>query len=155
MQIWALASALLVVATAAEDGYLPIQGVRTTYKILTEAAADAPVVEVGDKVTVHATGIVAQTNKKFWSTKDKGQQMFTYTAGGGVITGWDMGARGMGKGEVRSLHIPADEGYGAGGFPAWGIPPNGDLIFELEVHGISKNGKEKEPSSSRKISKDL
>jgi FKBP-type peptidyl-prolyl cis-trans isomerase len=31
----------------------------------------------------------------------------------------------MKKGEVRKLVIPADEGYGAGGFPAWGIPPNG------------------------------
>ena len=28
------------------------------------------------EVTVHATGIVAETQKKFWSTKDKGQQPF-------------------------------------------------------------------------------
>ena len=32
----------------------------------------------------------------------------------------------MKKGEVRKLVIPADEGYGAGGFPAWGIPPGGE-----------------------------
>lgn len=25
------------------------------------------------------------------------------------------------------------EGYGAGGFPAWGIPPNGGLLFEIEI----------------------
>jgi U3 small nucleolar RNA-associated protein 21 len=31
----------------------------------------------------------------------------------------------MKKGEVRKLVIPADEGYGADGFPAWGIPPGG------------------------------
>ena len=29
--------------------------------------------------------------------------------------------------------IPGAEGYGAAGFPAWGIPPNGTLDFELEV----------------------
>mgnify|MGYP001170684591 CR=1 FL=1 len=53
-----------------------------------------------------------------------------YTAGvGGVIKGWDQGCLGMKLGEVRQLTIPADEGYGANGFPAWGIPPNGGLYF--------------------------
>jgi hypothetical protein len=42
-----------------------------------------------------------------------------------LFSGWDQGCLGMKKGEVRKLVIPADEGYGAGGFPAWGIPPNG------------------------------
>ena len=35
-------------------------------------------------------------------------------------------------GETRKLTIPGHEGYGAGGFPAWGIPPNGTLEFTLE-----------------------
>ena len=72
--------------------------------------------------------------KKFWSTKDAGQKPFTYQAGvGGVIKGWDQGCLGMKVGEVRILNIPADEGYGASGFPAWGIPANGGLTFEIEV----------------------
>ena len=50
-----------------------------------------------------------------------------------VITGWDQGLLGMQIGEERKLTIPADEGYGAAGFPAWGIPPNGTLEFTLEV----------------------
>ena len=79
------------------------------------------------------TGVVQQTGKKFWSTKDPGQQPFTYQAGvGKVIKGWDQGCLGMKIGEVRELIIPADEGYGSGGFPAWGIPPNGTLNFTLE-----------------------
>ena len=61
-------------------------------------------------------------------------QPFTYQAGvGGVIKGWDQGCLGMQIGEVRKLRIPADEGYGAGGFPAWGIPPGGTLLFEIEI----------------------
>ena len=64
------------------------------------------------------------------STKDPGQKPFEYQAGvGKVITGWDQGCLGMKLGEVRQLTIPADEGYGANGFPAWGIPPNGGLYF--------------------------
>ncbi|KAH8051287.1 peptidyl-prolyl cis-trans isomerase [Aureococcus anophagefferens] len=58
---------------------------------------------------------------------------FSYQAGvGGVIKGWDQGCLGMTVGEVRELVIPADEGYGANGFPAWGIPPGGTLNFTLE-----------------------
>merc|ERR1711934_1260985 len=57
---------------------------------------------------------------------------------GGVITGWDQGCLGMFLGEERELIIPADEGYGAGGFPAWGIPPNGTLNFTIEVLQIKK-----------------
>ena len=49
-----------------------------------------------------------------------------------VITGWDQGCLGMKIGEERELLIPAHEGYGAAGFPAWGIPPGGTLNFTLE-----------------------
>ena len=38
----------------------------------------------------------------------------------GVIKGWDQGCLGMKIGEQRKLTIPGHEGYGAGGFPAWG-----------------------------------
>jgi hypothetical protein len=48
-----------------------------------------------------------------------------------LLAGWDQGCLGMKKGEVRKLVIPADEGYGAGGFPAWGIPPGGAAISRL------------------------
>merc|ERR1719456_1481794 len=141
---FALLLSVFALAAGEDDEFKAIDGVKTTYKILKEGDPDAPFVEVGDTVTVHATGTVIQTGKKFWSTKDPGQQPFTYTAGGGVITGWDKGAQGMRKGEVRELRIPADEGYGAGGFPAWGIPPNGELKFELEVLKIKgKKGKKK------------
>merc|ERR1712020_243920 len=65
-------------------------------------------------VTVHATGVVKETGKKFWSTKDPGQKPFTYQAGvGAVITGWDQGLLGMHLNEERKLTIPAHEGYGA------------------------------------------
>ena len=40
-------------------------------------------------------------------------------------------------GETRQIIIPGAEGYGAQGFPAWGIPPNGTLDFTLEVLKIA------------------
>ena len=40
--------------------------------------------------------------------------------------------------EKRLLHIPANEGYGARGFPAWGIPENAGLTFEIELLRIQR-----------------
>ena len=109
-----------------------------TYEIASAGPAGARTVGKGNTVTVHATGVVAETGKQFWCTKDAGQQPFTYQAGvGGVITGWDQGCLGMALGEVRTLRIPAKEGYGAGGFPAWGIPPAATLLFTLECLSIA------------------
>lgn len=109
-----------------------IPGFKTLKQII--KAGDGPVVSVGSKVLVHATGSVKETNYKFWSTKDPGQRPFEFQAGlGRVITGWDQGVVGMKVNEVRRLEIPADEGYGPQGFPAWKIPANATLIFEIEV----------------------
>ena len=109
---------------------------KTTYNIIKKGEGRA--VQAGNTVTVHATGIVKETNKKFWSTKDAGQEPFTYQAGvGGVIKGWDQGCLGMQLGEHRELVIPAEEGYGKDGFPAWGIPPGGTLNFTIEILNIA------------------
>eukprot|EP00747_Dinoflagellata_sp_TGD_P162524 gnl/TRDRNA2_/TRDRNA2_180213_c0_seq1.p2 gnl/TRDRNA2_/TRDRNA2_180213_c0~~gnl/TRDRNA2_/TRDRNA2_180213_c0_seq1.p2 ORF type:complete len:146 (+),score=36.14 gnl/TRDRNA2_/TRDRNA2_180213_c0_seq1:79-516(+) len=125
-------------AVSLADEWTAIKGVKTTFKTLKEGTGSA-VVTPGDTVTVHATGTVISSGKKFWSTKDKGQQPFTYTAGGGVITGWDKGAMGMKKGETRLLQIPGNEAYGARGFPSWGIPADAELQFEIEL--LSFKGK--------------
>ena len=78
----------------------------TTYTIKTEGSGAAAITK-GSHATVHATGVIKETGKKFWSTKDPGQQPFSYDAGvGGVIKGWDQGCLGMKVGEVRELIIP-------------------------------------------------
>ena len=89
-RILLLSAALLHIVAA-----LTIPGFNTTYEVKREGVGSVTVAK-GSTVTVHATGIVAETDKKFWSTKDPGQQPFTYKAGvGGVITGWDRGCLGM------------------------------------------------------------
>lgn len=90
----------------------------------------------GQSVTVHCTGFGkdGDLGKKFWSTKDPGQQPFTFKIGQGeVIRGWDEGVMGMQVGEVARLKCFPDYAYGPSGFPAWGIQPNAVLIFEIEV----------------------
>ncbi|MCC6323873.1 FKBP-type peptidyl-prolyl cis-trans isomerase [Candidatus Nomurabacteria bacterium] len=56
---------------------------------------------------------------------------------GQVIRGWDEGLVGMKVGEKKTLNIPAEKAYGARGAGA-SIPPNSDLIFEVELLAIKK-----------------
>lgn len=86
----------------------------------------------GKKVTVHYVGMLTN-GTKFDASKDHGQP-FSFTLGAGqVIKGWDEGVAGMKIGGKRTLVIPSDLAYGAGGTPDGTIPPNATLNFEIEL----------------------
>ena len=100
-------------------------------------AGSGPCVTKGSSVTVHCTGMLTEGMVKFWSTRDPGQQAFTFNAGvGQVIAGWDEGCMTMCLGEKSRINMVGSKGYGAGGFPAWKIPANAGLTFELEILSI-------------------
>mmetsp|Transcript_11250 Transcript_11250/g.14697 ORF Transcript_11250/g.14697 Transcript_11250/m.14697 type:complete len:113 (+) Transcript_11250:109-447(+) len=93
----------------------------------------------GNTVTVHCTGYGknGDMNVHFWSTKDAGQRPFTFQIGmGNVIKAWDEGVLTMQLGEHAKISCTPDYGYGSSGFPSWGIMPNSNLIFEIEVLSI-------------------
>eukprot|EP01090_Pellita_catalonica_P001496 TRINITY_DN11245_c0_g1_i1.p1 TRINITY_DN11245_c0_g1~~TRINITY_DN11245_c0_g1_i1.p1 ORF type:complete len:127 (+),score=31.69 TRINITY_DN11245_c0_g1_i1:37-381(+) len=94
----------------------------------------------GDVLKMHYVGTLASNGKKFDSSRDKNRE-FEFTIGiGRVIRGWDEGVLKMSLGEKAKLLISASYGYGARG--AGGvIPPNADLVFEVELLAI--NGKRK------------
>lgn len=73
-------------------------------------------------------------SQKFWSTKDQGQEPFSFEVGlGSVIRGWDESVIRMKVGQLARVECDPDYAYGSSGFPAWGIQPNSKLIFEIEV----------------------
>ena len=105
--------------------------------------------KVGDTVTMHYTGTLAD-GSVFDSSLNPGRGPFSTQIGvGRVIQGWDQGVPQLSLGEKAKLHIPADEGYGARG--AGGvIPPNADLVFEVQLLGINgKSGKFFPPNPCR------
>lgn len=98
-----------------------------------------PVVVSGSQVTANYTGWLASTCQKFDSSYDahNGQpaQPFTFQIGeGAVIKGWEEGLLGMKPGGIRRLYIPAALAYGEQG--AGPIPPNADLIFDVQVIAV-------------------
>lgn len=94
-----------------------------------------PEAKAGQKVTVHYTGWLNEKGdkgKKFDSSVDS-KRPFVFNLGAReVIKGWDEGVAGMKVGGKRRLMIPANLGYGARG-AGRDIPPNSDLIFDVEL----------------------
>lgn len=101
------------------------------YEITEKGTGEQP--QTGDKVTVHYTGFLTDSAKtKFDSSIDRGQP-FTFKLGNGqVIKGWDEGIALLSVGDKAILSIPSDLAYGERGAGSV-IPPNSDLIFEVEL----------------------
>jgi FKBP-type peptidyl-prolyl cis-trans isomerase FkpA len=94
--------------------------------------------EKGLTISVHYTGWLLDATKndkkgeKFDSSLDR-REPFTFVLGvGQVIKGWDDGFDGMKIGGSRTILIPSEMGYGSRG-AGGAIPPNADLIFEVEL----------------------
>lgn len=88
-------------------------------------------VKPGNTVSIHYSGFLTD-GTKFDSSVDRNMPFETKIGVGQVIKGWDMGVVGMKKGEKRKLTIPSDFAYGPYGAGDV-IPPNADLIFEVEL----------------------
>jgi FKBP-type peptidyl-prolyl cis-trans isomerase FkpA len=99
---------------------------------------------VGSTVYVNYTGwlykpmAAKQHGRKFDSSLDAGRTPLDFQLGAGrVIKGWDQGVAGMKVGGKRTLIIPSELAYGKRGSPGpGGIPPDADLIFDVELVNV-------------------
>lgn len=107
-------------------------------KLLIEDVAEGTgaAVKSGDTVVIHYLGKLTD-GTKFDSSYDRGAPFETQIGAGRVIKGWDLGIVGLKIGGRRILKIPAELGYGLRGAPPV-IPPNADLVFEVELVDIKK-----------------
>jgi FKBP-type peptidyl-prolyl cis-trans isomerase FkpA len=95
---------------------------------------------VGSTVVVNYTGwfykplAAKQHGRQFDSSRDAGREPLEFPLGAGrVIKGWDQGVAGMKVGGKRTLIIPSELAYGKRGVGGGAIPPDSDLIFDVEL----------------------
>lgn len=94
-------------------------------------------VKAGATITAHYTGALCKNGIIFQSSHDFGEAI---TFGlDQVIKGWTEGVPGMKVGGTRRLIIPSEMAYGSARAAA-NIPPNSDLVFDIELTAIPKNG---------------
>lgn len=108
----------------------------TKLQALDMAVGTGEVVSPGATVTAHYTGALADTGIVFQSSHDAfGDKPISFPLNG-VIAGWTQGVPGMRVGGMRRLFIPASLAYGAHPPIGSGIPPNADLVFDIELAAV-------------------
>lgn len=116
-------------ATPSDASPIAMQKIDTVTGTGKEAVAGSTVV-VNYTGWLYAPNAQQQHGAQFDSSV--GRQPFSFRLGAGqVIPGWDQGVQGMKVGGKRTLIVPAAMGYGEQG--AGPIPPNSNLIFDVEL----------------------
>lgn len=100
-----------------------------------DPAGESPV--NGEMVSVYYEGRLAETGEVFDSAFERGQpEIFPSNR---LIDGWVEALAMMKPGDRWLMYIPSDLGYGAQGTPGGPIPPNADLMFEVDMVDVMKN----------------
>jgi FKBP-type peptidyl-prolyl cis-trans isomerase len=106
-------------------------------KIIDIEEGSGETVNPGATITAHYTGALCKNGIIFQSSHDFGDAI---TFGlDQVIKGWTEGVPGMKVGGMRRLVIPSEMAYGSARAAA-NIPPNSDLVFDIELVAIPRNG---------------
>lgn len=130
-------------AAAAAQAPQPVAPSGPQLEIVDQVVGKGKTAEIGHKVTVNYTGWFFkplarnQRGRKFDSSLDAGRTPLDFQLGAGqVIKGWEQGVAGMKVGGKRTLIIPSHLAYGKRGAPGGSIPPDTDLIFDVELLGV-------------------
>lgn len=111
----------------------PVDSV-TELQIIDTVEGTGDTVPEGAKITAHYTGALCKDGTIFQSSHDFGDPV---TFGlNQVISGWTKGVPGMKVGGTRRLVIPSEMAYGSVRAAA-NIPPNSDLVFDIELVAIA------------------
>lgn len=93
---------------------------------------EGDVVESGQTITVHYTGVLWDTGAVFDSSWESGTPVSFPIGTGGVIPGWDKGLVGQTIGSQVLLVIPPADGYGDQG-SGDAIPGGATLVFVVDI----------------------
>jgi len=105
----------------------------TELQVIDTVVGTGDEVPEGATITAHYTGALCKDGTIFQSSHDFGEAIsFGLDQ---VIKGWTVGVPGMKVGGTRRLIIPSEMAYGSVRAAA-NIPPNSDLVFDIELVAI-------------------
>ena len=133
--VLALAAAMVPVSSAGKAGFTATTGGLRYRDIKIGSGAAA---QIGRVAVIHFSGWLAHNGakgKKIFDSRDQGKPIAFKIGTDKVIKGWNIGVIGMRVGGKRRLLVPAKLGYGAKGVEGI-VPPNADLIFDIELIGL-------------------
>lgn len=117
--------------TLAIDAYLATNKINAIkdksglrYVVTRTGKGDKPLLT--NTVIVNYKGSLMEGGRVF----DQSKGPFEYPLNG-FIQGWQIGFQVLSKGATATFYIPSSLAYGVGGYQ--GIPPNANLIFEVEL----------------------
>ncbi len=113
--------------------FAPVDSV-TELQIIDSVVGTGDEVPSGATITAHYTGALCKDGTIFQSSHDFGDPV-TFPLDR-VIAGWTQGVPGMKVGGTRRLIIPSAMAYGSVRAAA-NIPPNSDLVFDIELVAIA------------------
>jgi peptidylprolyl isomerase len=131
----------LPVVTLADDGMPTIEvpdadpSGELVGQVLIEGEGD--VVEAGQNLTVHYTGVIWPGGEQFDSSWDRGAPAAFDIGVGSVIPGWDQTLVGQTVGSQLLLVIPPEDGYGTDGNAGAGIAGTDTLVFVVDILGAA------------------
>lgn len=96
---------------------------------------EGPIVEAGQTITVHYTGVKWPGGEQFDSSWDRGQPAEFPIGTGAVIQGWDQGLVGLPVGSRVLLVVPPALGYGEAG--SGEITATDTLVFVVDILAAS------------------
>ncbi|UPL49562.1 FKBP-type peptidyl-prolyl cis-trans isomerase [Hymenobacter sublimis] len=137
---WVQAQQVLPVAVPTTTDSLLARAITTPsgLRYLIRQPGSGPAARAGEKVTVHYTGFLMDGHI-FDASVKQGGPLKVRAGRGEVVPGWDEVLLLLPQGSRARVWVPAALGYGPEGRPdpdneeRYLIPPNADLVFELEV----------------------
>ena len=105
----------------------------TTLVVQPLITGTGPVVQAGQTISVHYTGVIYDGGKQFDSSWDRGTPADFVIGKGSVIAGWDEGLVGQTVGSQVLLVVPPDKGYGTAGQSQAGIKGTDTLVFVVDI----------------------
>ena len=133
----------LLALTAAVSGQENVVTTQSGLRYIDHKVGAGDLAVLGAIAETHFEGWVAADGKKvkkFDSSIDRGR---TYSFAIGILErgnfpGFDEGVQGMKVGGKRELIIPPELGFGARGIGNGLVPPNSQLIFEVELLNVTR-----------------